>query len=185
MTTLRFVRRFVGLFAIAAVIGGPSNIALADTTVDFTLNAVSSSGVCSLTTSAGGSVDVHRVSNGGASFWEPISASGPMALTFDTTGAPGDRNCYSTASNTDFANAAGTVTLVGASALSMTPSNGGMPVYVGSTAPHAFVNVENIATGGQTVDLTWYIISNGPPNPNAPAGTYTSTLTITLSNTNI
>lgn len=180
-----FMRQFASLSIVAMMVGGPS-IALADTTIDFTINAVRSSAVCSVTASAGGSVDVHRISNGGSiPFWEPITASGPLTLTFDSTGEEGDRTCYSTASNTDFTNADGTVTLMYASSLSMALSTGGSTVYIGQTAPRSFLSATNIPTGGTTFDLTWYINTPGPPNPDAPVGSYTSTMTITLSSTDI
>lgn len=181
----RFIRWVVGSVLIATMIGGPSSLALADTTIDFTVSTLPYGAICSVTASAGGSVDVHRYSTGTATFWDAFHGSGPLTLVYNTTGEEGDRDCYSTASNTDFTNAAGTVTIVTARSLSITPSTGGFPVYVGQTTPSAFLTATDIPAGGTTFDLTWYLISNGPPNPDAPVGTYTSTMTITLSSTSI
>lgn len=107
--------------------------------------------------------------------------NGNLTLTFDTTGGPGDRNCYASGSNTDFTN--GSVSFLNASALSMTYS--GSPVYIGSTTPSSIsLPVQNTpSTGGSSFVLGWNII--GILNPAAPSGTYTSTLTITLSNTSL
>ncbi len=173
-----FIRRYALLLIVAVVTAGPS-VALADTTIEFTFNAQPWAGVCSVTASGGGSADLPRYN---ANLWEAAYAQGPLTLIFNTTGLAGDRNCYSTASNTDFVNAAGDVTLVQATSFSMTWN--GSPIYFGGTTPRPFISSSDIPTNGMTYNLMWFVAQT-IANPSAPPDAYTSTMTITLSNTGI
>ncbi len=178
-----FLRRVFPLLALI-LLGTPVN-AQAQTDIDFSIYAAAPSGICSVTSTAIGQIfATWNTTNAAIGFWEPMSSSGAFTLTFRSTGAPGDRDCYATGSNTPFTN--GSVTFLGANNLSLTSS--GSPVYIGGETTRAInLSIRDIpntpTTTSLAFDLRWFI--NGVPNYNAPIDVYTSTLTITLSNTSI
>lgn len=174
---LRWTLSFVAALLISAASGGA---VLADTsqgTVDFSILASAAPAVCSFTASAVGRVNATRTNDQ----WDTVNATGKLTLTFDTTGAPGDRDCYATGSNTNFLQGSDVFLL--SYALSLT-YNGNL-VYLGSTRQNPIsLTIHDIpATGGMAFLLDWSI--TGLPPASAPVGTYRSTLTITLSNTTI